>query len=46
MLAGSLVAVAHVSGEEPVAAETPWLRNWFPALRQEMESLPPSVTRS
>jgi hypothetical protein len=41
MLAGSLVAVAPVSGEEPVAAETPWLRSWFPALRQEMESLPP-----
>ena len=41
ILAASLAAASPVSGEEPTAVETPWLRSWFPAMRQEMEDLPP-----
>jgi hypothetical protein len=37
----ALMLGAPVWGQEPVREDAPWLRRWFPELRQEIEALPP-----
>jgi len=41
VLSLALAGVSPASGEEPVRADAAWIRSWFPASRQEMETLPP-----
>lgn len=41
VLALGLGLVAPAWAEEPTPDDLPWLRRWSPALRQEMEALPP-----